>query len=751
MSQPDEDAWKDPVEKNATFPPITVDTSDLYDYVRWAGEDRGWRKLLAAVTGGAAVGTIEGMELAQGRVSPASVMEAGAAFQRAYETLSWLEIFVRDYSKAIAGPDRAWQGDAADAFIRKMETFSDWLGKQAERIAGGEGSDGANSLPNQLYHSGNVLAWAQQTMHSIDTQFAALSYAEDPARKGIDGNIAISGTWLEKPMAMRMQLVVGAVADQYTMTYDKVEAPPEHTPPITTPSPPSLTTPPKPSVTTPPLTTPPGITPPQLSVTAPPPMPTPRITPLATPALPGPPNVTPPAFSPGPAGNAPGFSPPPAFSGAPIGGGPGGGVPNISLPPFPEAGGLPGGGLPGFESQGPGGGAGGGAFIPPRLPPPPSGGNAAGGGQNRSTAGHIEPVALPAPGAGGGFGAGATTPGLPGSGLGLPAGGIPGLGGGGMPFAPGGAGGGAPGGSGAGVPEPPDANGLLGGEQDEWAPAGSDGVDPPQGGALPGGTGLGMPGGSPVGGMPFAPGGAGGGAPGGPGASAPDPPDANGLVIGGAEDWQSGGADGSGDPDAPYGVPAGGIGLDEPLPESTDGRQPDGGEPDGIRLADDPSPPVAPLAGSAYGVSVPGIDPDAPQPLTAPPADAPPADAPPADAPQPLTVAAGAPPLAVAAVVPGRPANDAGEGADARRSESAELLAEEVETWSAGAAGGESAAGDDRVPVVRPSDGDDDMAGWDDIAGSWWLSDEHEPHDQPNGDQQGGDQQGDRQGRLTDA
>lgn len=773
--------WTDPVEEGATFAPIRPSTENLYDYEVWAQEDRGWRKLVAAIRGGAAIGTLEGSQVAADRVSPRSLLKAAEAFEHVYELLSWLETKILDQSRAIAGPERAWQGAAADAFLSKMETFSDWLGKHAERIGGMGGPD---SVPSQLYHSGNYLAWAQEAIHSIDVQFAALSYAQDPARKGPDGNIAISGTEFEKPMAEFMRDVVREVAEQYDFTVSKVRPAPDQTPPVSTPSLPSVTTPPVPSLTTPPppsvsapppprVSTPPptpgvSVPPPPPRVSTPPsvsvPPPPPRVsTPPTTPTVsvpPPPPSIAPPP--PRSVGPLPSITPPvtppiptppPTFPG-PVGGAPivtppnrgaGGGTP-FPTPPSPSGGG---GGLPGLGPSGPNRPPDGAPVVPPQLPPSPgNSGNVVGGGRDEPDGGVVNPVVPPPPSAGGGLEDGVTIPGLPGSGANPPAGG--GLGPGGMPMMPGPAGGGAPGGGGGGQPESPDAKGLLG-DQEDWALDDDGAVKDPSapGGVLPGGAGLGTPTDLPgvlPGGFPAMPG---SGAPGG-GTGIPETPDARGLISGDPGDWQPGEAGGDG-PDAPAGVPAGGVGLDLPSvpaaladridpaativaplpvgvpqvapppptgpaegtgrrrdPDHVAGAASDGAPGDGTP-GGEPSPPAAPevpLAVSAYGLSVPGIGPQAPQPF------------------------------AVAGGPPGRPpTDDAGEREKPERPRAAELLEEAAGRWGAGPEGSLEPPGDDHVPVIPP--GDDDPAGWDDIAGSWWLTD--------------GDEERDQEGRLTDA
>ncbi|WP_406077939.1 hypothetical protein [Micromonospora sp. NBC_00858] len=852
-----------------------MDASDLQDYEKWANEEGGWRKLVAAVRGGAAIGTGEGRAEAGRRVNPETLITAGQAFAQAHQVLVALQRGVRVISQSVAGPGQSWQGEAADAFLKKMDDFTDWLGAQAERIAGAEGSTGNNAVHDQLYHSGNVLAWAQERIHLIDTLYAQASLKADSSRRGSDGNIAITGTMWEKPMTNHMLTVVRELATQYEMTYSKV------TPPTDTGS--QVTPPDMPE--SPDLSMPDVPGPVDLSA-----MDVPGPVDLSAMDVPGPvdlpatdvpapvdvPSLTGLSDSPGGFGaqqlNA---APPPSadlatapeipggLDALPTSGIPGGSGPNVPLASVPS-----GGGLPDFESGPSGAGPPEGeTFAAPKIPPTsgPGGVNVpdlppavvpSGGG-----IGPISGVPIPAgmPQGVNSPGGGASTPGLPdASGLvsgdpsdwqlggvdgvdipGAPGGvGLDGVGsdqglnvpdlpssvvppstvpdrddlgsGSGMPFAPAmpPQGGSTPGG-GASVPELPDAGGLVSGDPTDWQPAGVNGVDIPgapggvaRGGAGLDGSGTALPAASefvqsPTDGIEQAtpganmaalpPGGVGNGAPAGGNAQAPDSPDAGGLVSGDADDWVSGPV-GSGNPDAPRGVQAGGVGLDvspppgtpvapvspessdwvpggvetpaavphQPLPipqvvlppltgptERADRRK-RAGAPAGVEVADTttgpevaaveptttaeaapedtdrvaaiPGPPIAPtsarpadeparpaaaVVGSLLGVSVPGIGPD------------------------------GTPPPVPAGAVPGRPSTgDAKERPEPERPKSAELLQKEAAAWGAGPAGAEVPLDDDRVPVVRPGDDDEDPAGWDDAADSWWLMDEGGTPDQ---------------------
>ncbi|MEV4703730.1 hypothetical protein [Actinoplanes sp. NPDC049316] len=610
VPDPKKENWQRDVDPAATFMQAQIDVTDLEDYKKWVHEDPpGWRKIKASVYGGAALGNDEARALAKSLVDPQSLADASGAFQLAYQTLSWLENMLRDHSHAIAGKDKAWQGPAADAFLAKMDYFAEFLGNQAEHIAGADGTNGTQSVPNQLWNSARYLAWAQDAINKIDVAWAQIASA-DGAPTGSNG-VAISKTRFAKPMTEQMAQVVDELATQYQMTYSAVTPPTGNGDPkittgpmptnnfnLTSITPPNLTT-----LQPPPLPTPPGnnLTPPGNNLTPPGDNPNP-------PSVQGPPDledlnggpqdkVNPPEVDGPPEMSALGGGPEnltaPEVDGPPGLGGPGNGLgdfeaPQVDGPPGtgngpgfvppvvpPGPGALgnndrdrPGAGL-GDVPKAPGAGGGGGGVNAPSVPKAPGldnlpgAGGVGGGGPGAGGIGDVDPPTIPsAPGASDAFGPGVNAPGA----------------GGGMPFMPGGGspgGGGLGGGSGAGIPERPDASGLLGGDDTDWTP-GTGAVDVPDapGGAVPGGAGLG--------GIPPMPGMPGGGpAGGGSGSGIPERPDASGLVGGEPSDWESPGS-GVDVPNAPGGAVPGGAGLGIPPMPGMPGGGPAGGSGSGL-------------------------------------------------------------------------------------------------------------------------------------------------------------------------
>ena len=764
-SPSDPDSWNDDSEGGASFPPSTVSTADLDDYRGWARESGGWRKLLASVTGGAAVSTASGHARAAEAVSPQSLVEASSAFLLVQETLQWVQAFIASQSRAIAGEGKGWQGTAADAFLAEMEFFSKFVGAQAERIGGSSGTGGLNSLPSQLYSSANRLTWAQEQMHKLDAAWAA--YAKEQGSPTDGANLtAMTGTSAEKPLTEALVQVMDSLASEYALTYNAVNPPDPGD---------SLTNGPKPNTVPPPT----------------------------APNLPGP----------GPGGGGGGFNPPPISppggGGGGLGGGGGGGSfnpPPISSPPGGGIGGSGTGGggtnVPSFtppplSGVGGGTGGGGGGFVPPEIPNPPAGGTGTGGsskpgGVGGGTVPPFVPPSISAPPPSGGLGETSRPP--VGSGAGTGAGGVRppvapvgGVGGVRPPVAPDGVfkppaispvpektplggsgvtmpGAGAPGAPGSGqpqsgggvsLPDAPDAGGLLEGDGSDWhvPPIGGVNIPAAPGGANPGGAGLG-----PMAGMP---GGPGSGQPsgGGGGVSLPDAPDAGGLLEGDESHWQAPTA-GVDMPAAPGGANPGGSGLSGPMPGGLPGAPaaPAGAGP--VSLPEKPEKAalikssqedwqseavegVDAPGGTAPGVPVMGLPgvpaaggASAPANGGTPPSNGkdthPSAKSGRDKAPAPATedeyeegtkrpFGAVAPIAGVGLVAATTRRTDA-EREEAERSDASGLLTEQAERWSPASAAVRVPADGDHIALVGADEQGGGSAEWDDTDGTWWLT-----------------------------
>ncbi|SCE98112.1 collagen, type I/II/III/V/XI/XXIV/XXVII, alpha [Micromonospora haikouensis] len=787
-SDPDAD-WKRPnIDPDAVFGSTAATAKDLNDYVDWANSDPPqWKKLKASVVGvsATAISGAEKTAIASGIVDAQSLADAYGAFQYAYELLSWLESFIYDQAHAIAGEDRAWAGVAAEAFLAKMQLFADYLGANAERIAGGGGSGGTGSVPDQLWNSANYLAWAQNAMETIDVGWAEIAKANG-AGVTDTGLVAISSTEYVKPMTAQMFEVVDTLAGQYQLTYGRVVPPtpsqnfqttppttttrPTTTPPATTTKPPTTTTkppPPKPSPTKPPTGTPPPtstkpptttakpptVTPPPTkpSLTAPvvtppvtprpsatvPPVATPPVTrppvstsaPVVTPPVTRPPSrspvVTPP---PKPTVTAPVVTPPvttrPPVTSPPV----------VTRPPTPLPVGSPRppGGTPPVTTPPPRvDRPGGPPSAPTGTPPPRSGGVP--DGQNGGGLPGFEAPGVDAPPT-------VDPPGVDGpGGLAPPVlGGVdpPDATGGGRPDGTSGAPpflpppSGAPGGAGGGAPDRPDASGLVEGEPQTWDPPLSGGVDVPHspGGTEAGGSGLGA---SP---LPPAPAATGGvppflpppsGAPGGAGGGAPDRPDASGLVEGEPQTWQPPVPDGVDAPDAPQGAPAGGSGLPPVVAPPAAPADPDGRaapeRPDAAELLD-------PEPGWHQDLPVP-VPLPVPSRAAGPQGDPEPQRKPgakraagPERVPGPER-AVDPPGGPAAPVRPGWAAAPVGSVPGPGEREKAERPeAAELLIEAPASWAADDAPAPDRVPVVRPTGEPEDTSAWDAPGERWWLA-----------------------------
>ncbi|WP_371503128.1 hypothetical protein OG871_38150 [Kitasatospora sp. NBC_00374] len=406
-------------------------TGKASDYDGWD-----WKQIMAAINGGAAMAATSDTSRAAAVADPNSLVNAGNDFYRAQLVLEMVAKSLDDQSKALAGEDGPWRGEAAQSFRMAMRTFSTQVDAVAGVLSGG--SAGIDSIPNQLVANGNQLARAQARIRDIDAW-----YAQEAQRLGVtamgNGLIPVS----KKPEIVRlmnrdMREVLTSLAGQYQITIDAVRTPPPVQPPVKAPGASDRPVPP-------------AIGPGAGSVPSPAPFPggsAPRVadfpggTGAAPPPVPGLPGTAgggmPAAFPGGGAVPAPAAFP---------GGGAMPGMPQLDggagrPRAFP---GLPGGagtwGLPALD--GPGGGAPvpfpGGAMPTAGRPPgigaplPFPGGTGAdepgAGGVGRGVPGMGIPgaaVPLPFPGSTGGVGTGRGLPGI-GSGGGR---GLPGIGGG---------------------------------------------------------------------------------------------------------------------------------------------------------------------------------------------------------------------------------------------------------------------------------------------------------------------------------
>ncbi|MGP4014995.1 hypothetical protein [Saccharopolyspora sp. 5N708] len=637
----DKDAFmQDDLDPHAVYGNPEGASSQGNDYESWD-----WKQIKAALTGGSALSSDEMRETARGYVDPQTLRIAGDNFEHAREALTVVAKSVRDQATALAGPDGPWQGTAADAFMAKMTEFAEDIEANAERIAGGDA--GLNPVPQGLHHNGNVLAWAQNAVNTIDSHYANIALQRGVAPVMDNGLVMVSkDPEVVKAMTEQMRNVIRQVAQNYAETFNSVT----HLTPGSGPGGGGAPPPPEGRGAPPPPGgegPPPGKEPP--------------------PGDGPPPGNEPPPGAEQPPGNEPppGAEPPPGTEPPP--GAEGQGSPGVGGPPATDA--PPGAEAPSGADSPPGVGG------PPGVEPPPSANGTPSGGEmppggggtpegqsqgETPSGGPVTPVGIPP--VPGGTGAGNQDPtrranvnGPPGGGSGTAP---PGSGQGEVPppedsdeSAPPGIGAppevGAPPGSEAppevgappGVGEPPgvgappeaEAPPGIGAPPETGAPPGvgeppgtgvppGTGTPPGAGEVPPGqvppevsdpsewspGTGTGQPGGDQDrGGVPpmvppmMPPGAGGGGSPGSGGLS-----DSSGLLDGGERPWKNtGGGPDVGEPQSPSGAVPGGGGLDaapETVPPGA-GEVPEGQVPPG---ASDLPPEWSP--GTGTGQQSPG-------------------------------------------------------------------------------------------------------------------------------------------------
>jgi hypothetical protein len=684
---------------------------NLEDYQGWD-----WKQLKAAVVGYAASNDETANLNAAGNVDPSTLRYAGEAFQHAHDTMSMIATSLRAQAQAVAGENGPWSGAGAKAFLAKMETLAEHIEQHAERIAGGDSGSAGNSVPSQLHHSGNVLAWAQNRLNYIDNYYAG--WARKLGADVVDGLTYISQIdGLPERMTADMRVVVGELAEQYKVTFSAVQQPeginpdgdtPEGPPDLNDEGPPDpdeddIPDPDEDDVPDPTADDVPDPTADDVPDPTADDIPDPTADDVPDPTADDVPDPTADAI-PDPTADA---IPDPTATDIPDPAGqdlPGAGdLPNANDIPPPS-----GSTGPGFDA--PGANNGNAGVIPPLTSIPPV--STAGNDRPKPslpTAGEIPEIDKSGPGAGGASGGvpDPTADNLPLPAVDDPTAGLPG--GGGLP---GGVGGGAGGGLGAGgIPpvspsQPPqgsspqdrsDASGLLGEVEEPWKPGG--GVGDPTGGASPG---LGAGGIPPV--SPSQP----------PQGSSPqDRSDASGLLGEVEQPWNPA-VGGVGDPTggAAPGLGAGGIPPLSPAQAPQGSSAPDRSDASGLlgEVAE-PWQPAGngvgdPTGGAASGPGAGGIPPispaQAPQGSSA--SERSDASGLLGDVAQPWQPAgvSGSPQVPVGGVPPVSPAQAPQGSSASERSDASGLLGEVAEPWQPAGANGSPQIPAGGVPPLAP-------------------------------------------------
>ncbi|WP_077193690.1 hypothetical protein [Streptomyces lydicus] len=214
--------------------------SSVNDYDTWD-----WKQIEAAISGGAAMADTSDHGRANGVSDPATLVEAGNIFYRVQLVLEMVSKSLDEQSTALAGASGPWRGEAAEAFLAAMGTFSHQVSAIAGVLSGG--SSHLNSVPNQLVRNGNQLAEARARIAAIDAWYAQQAQIQG-VKAMSNGLIPVSkNQTIVNMMTRDMREVLKSLARQYQFTVDAVRPPSNVTPPVKGPaSPPSPANAPQP-------------------------------------------------------------------------------------------------------------------------------------------------------------------------------------------------------------------------------------------------------------------------------------------------------------------------------------------------------------------------------------------------------------------------------------------------------------------------------------------------------------------------
>ncbi|MFD8542563.1 hypothetical protein ACFV1J_01815, partial [Streptomyces sp. NPDC059649] len=206
------------------------------DYETWD-----WKQIAAAINGmSAGVSSDANAQHAASVSDPASLQNAAVAFYQVQQVLSGVTESLQAQAKALAGENGPWKGDAADAFLDMMNTFSRQVKATAEVLSGGAaptGSAPAHSVPQQLADNAANLRNAQIKIAQIDNWYAnqAVKMGVHPMSNGL---IPISkNPKLVEMMTNDMRAVLKSLVSEYQVTIDSVRSPNTINNPLNGPTP----------------------------------------------------------------------------------------------------------------------------------------------------------------------------------------------------------------------------------------------------------------------------------------------------------------------------------------------------------------------------------------------------------------------------------------------------------------------------------------------------------------------------------
>jgi len=170
-----------------------------------------WHRIMTAIVG------YYGNNADSGLSNPQSIYTAANTLEYVKNTLQMVSQSIQDQADALSyGDDAPWKGEAATAFNQMMYSLSRNIHANAQVLGGDVPED---DIPNQIYHNGQHLEYAQQTLHDIDHW-----YADQAVKRGaqvIDNVVMVhEDQQVVDAMNKDMRSVITSLSNHYTVTND---------------------------------------------------------------------------------------------------------------------------------------------------------------------------------------------------------------------------------------------------------------------------------------------------------------------------------------------------------------------------------------------------------------------------------------------------------------------------------------------------------------------------------------------------
>ena len=182
------------------------------DYQKWD-----WVRIEAAILGGYLVqDRASARDQAASIADPQSLYHAAKVLRYVERVLAMVAKSVADQAQAIAGEHGPWQGEAAKAFLKRMQDWSKTVATYAKQLGGGD--IGVNGIPGQFVEKGYDLAVAQAKIRAIDQWFGQQALMAGVPRSD-NGYIRVYGDnvpLIYKAMNKAMRGVLVWLAERYT-------------------------------------------------------------------------------------------------------------------------------------------------------------------------------------------------------------------------------------------------------------------------------------------------------------------------------------------------------------------------------------------------------------------------------------------------------------------------------------------------------------------------------------------------------